>query len=170
MATSCGNNVANDELAVADPAETCRPQTPGKMIMSCGSGSAGPLPTLDLAGASIRNPYAVGSVTIDTRGLRCPTVLIHVTALINAPLGAIPSLTFRVTKCCNGCSQSVGSSLTSSSAINTLSGKTFEFQMCDSGECCGCCTYTVEISNATLIQAGTSVSAQVSAIAVEKIC
>lgn len=30
MATSCGNNVANDELAVADPAETCRPQTPGK--------------------------------------------------------------------------------------------------------------------------------------------
>nr|WP_111918262.1 hypothetical protein [Clostridium paraputrificum] len=42
--------------------------------------------------------------------------------------------------------------------------------MCDSGECCGCCTYTVEISNATLIQAGTSVSAQVSAIAVEKIC
>lgn len=149
----------------------CEKQEAGKAIISCGCGSAGPLPILDLAGASIRNPYSVASVTLNTKGLKNPKVLIHVTALINAPIGIITSLTFRLRKCCkDGCSQNVGGSYTSSSAINVLSGKSFEFQICDCNECADCCTYTLEISNATLAQAGTTVSAQISALAVEQIC
>ena len=150
--------------------EKCKPPKPGKMVASCGCGAAGPLPILDLAGASIRNPYSVASVSIDTKGVKNPKVLIHFTSLINSPLGAIPNITFRIKKCCDGCSQYVGGSYTSSAAVNVLSGKTFEFQFCDCGACCECCTYTVEISNATLAQAGTTVSAQISAIAVENLC
>ena len=168
MATSCscGNNAVVDKKR-----DICEPQKPGKAIMSCGCGSAGPLPATDLAGASIRNPYAVASVTINTEELRCPTVLIHVTALINSPLGVIPNIIFRVVKGCNNSgTQLVGGSYAYASAIDLLEGKTFEFQLCDTGECCGCCTYTVEISNATLAQAGTTVSAQISAIAVERLC
>lgn len=150
--------------------KNCRMKKAGKIIASCGCGSAGPLPILDLAGASIRNPYSVASVSIDTRKLKNPTVLIHFTGLINAPIGVVPNITFRIKKCCNGCSQFVGGSYTSSAAVNTLSGKSFEFQFCDCGDCNGCCTYTVEISNATLAQAGTTVSGQISAIAVEKNC
>lgn len=149
----------------------CEVKQPGKSSASCGCGSAGPLPLLDLTGASIRNPYSVASVTLNTECFKNPKVLIHVTALINAPIGILASLTFRVKKCCNdGCSQNIGGSYTSSSLINVLSGKSFEFQICDCGECSECCTYTVEISNATLAQAGTTVSAQITALAVEDIC
>ena len=165
---SCGAYSYNENLSSDN--EKCRPPKPGKVAVSCGCGAAGPLPILDLAGASIRNPYPVASVTVDTRNLKNPKVLIHFTSLINAPAGVIPNITFRIRKCCNGCSQLVGGSYTSSAAVNVLSGKTFEFQFCDCGDCCGCCTYTVEISNATLAQAGTSVSAQISAIAVENPC
>ena len=78
---------------------SCRTEKAGKIIVSCGCGSAGPLPILDLAGASIRNPYSVASVTIDTKKLKNPTVLIHFTGLINAPIGVVPNITFRIRKC-----------------------------------------------------------------------
>ncbi len=149
---------------------SCSPEG-GGAIMKCGCGSAGPLPILDLAGASIVNPYSVASVTVDTRGLKCPTILINFTGLINVPAGGvIPSITFRLVKSCNGSTQSVGGSYTYSSAIDLIHSESFSFQFCDCGDCCGCTTYTVEISNATLAQAGTTVSGTVSAIAVEKDC
>lgn len=149
----------------------CEIKQPGNISASCGCGSAGPLPILDLAGASIINPYSVASVTLNTECLKNPKVLIRVTALINAPIGVVTTLTFRVKKYCNdGCSQDVGGSYTASSLINLLSGKSFEFQICDCGTCCECCTYTLEISNATLLQAGTTVSAQITALAVEDLC
>lgn len=169
MACTCENNLATTEY-VEDELRRCRHQKPGKLIMKCGSGFAGPLPILDLAGASIRHTYPVASVTIDTSGLENPTVLLQVTALINAPIGVLANLTFRVVKSCNGATQGVGGSYTHSSAIDTLTGKAFEFQICDCGDCCCCSTYTVEISSATLAQAGTTVSAQISAIAVENRC
>ncbi|WP_123052788.1 DUF4489 domain-containing protein [Clostridium sp. JN-1] len=148
---------------------SCSPEV-GGAVMKCGSGATGPLPILDLAGASIINPYSVASVTIDTRRLKCPSVLINFTGLINVPAGVIPSITFRLIKTCNGSSQSVGGSYTFSSAFELIHSESFSFQFCDCGDCCGCTTYTVEISNATLAQAGTTVSGTVSAIAVENDC
>lgn len=139
-------------------------------VLSCGSGSAGPLPITDLAGASIVNPYSVASVTLNTKGLKKPSVLITFTGMISVPLGALPSLTFRVRKACNGASQAIGGSFSYSSAIDALHSDAFSFQICDCGECCDCVTYTVEISNATLAQVGTTVSGTVSAIAVENGC
>jgi hypothetical protein len=125
---------------------------------------------LDLAGSSIVNPYSVASVTLNLKGLRNPSVLVTFTGLINVPIGALPNITFRMRKSCNGASQAVGGSYTYSSAVDALHSETFCFQVCDCGECCDCVTYTVEISNATLAQAGTTVSGTVSAIAADGRC
>ena len=87
----------------------CEIKKPGKSVLNCGCGSAGPLPILDLAGASIRNPFSVASVTLNTKCLKNPKVLLRITALISAPLDVLTSITFRVKKCCSdGCSQYVG--------------------------------------------------------------
>lgn len=150
--------------------EQCSCPKSGKSILSCGCGAAGPLPVLDLTGASIVNPYSVASTSIDTRGMHCPTVLINFTALINVPAGVFPNITFRLVRCINGCSQYVGGSYSYSDAIDVLHSESFSFQFCDCGECCGCATYSVEISNASLLVAGTTVSGTISALAVEKSC
>ncbi len=136
-------------------------------VINCGSGSAGPLPIMDLAGASIVSPYSVASVNLNLKGFKNPTVLITFTGLINVPAGALPNISFRLKKSCGGSSQAIGGSYNYSSAINVLQSQTFAFQVCDCGECCECVTYTVEISNATLAQAGTTVSGTISAIAVD---
>ena len=57
-----------------------------------------------------------------------------------------------------------------SDAIDVLHSESFSFRFCDCGECCGCATYSVEISNASLLVAGTTVSGTISALAVEKSC
>lgn len=140
------------------------------VVLGCGSGSAGPLPILDLAGASIVNPYSVASVTLGMKGLKKPSVLITFIGLINIPVGALPNISFRLKKACNGASQSIGGSYNYSSAIDALHSESFSFQVCDCGECCDSVTYTVEISNATLAQAGTMVSGTISALAVDNGC
>lgn len=136
-------------------------------MVACGSGAAGPLPVMDLAGASIVNPYPVASVTVDLRGMRRPNVLITFTSLVSIPLGALANISFRIIRSCNGTSQAIGGSYNYTSAIEVLHSETFTFQTCDCGVCCDCVTYTVEISNATLAQAGATVSGTVSAVAVD---
>lgn len=138
-----------------------------KVALGCGSGSAGPLPVLDLAGASIVNPYAVASASLNLEGMKNPKVLLTFTGLINVPLGALPNISFRLVRACNGASQAVGGSFNYSSAIDVLHSDTFAFQVCDCGECCDCVTYTVEVSNATLAAAGTTISGTISILAVD---
>ena len=160
-------NTAQNTLACRSNAICPISRCPG-VVLSCGSGSAGPLPMLDLAGASIINPYSVASVTLNMKGLKNPSVLITFIGLVTIPAGALPNISFRLRKSCNGASQSIGGSYNFSSLVDVLNSETFAFQVCDCGECCDCATYTVEISNATLAQAGTIVSGTVSAIAVGK--
>lgn len=157
-------------MLTKDSNEKCSCNEGGRAILSCGCGAAGPLPVLDLAGASIINPYSVASTSIDTRGMHCPTILINFTALINVPAGVFPNITFRLVRCINGCSQQIGGSYTYSDLIDLLHSESFAFQFCDCASCCGCATYTVEISNASLLVAGTTVSGTISALAVEKYC
>lgn len=149
---------------------SCNENTSCCAVLSCGSGSVGPLPITDLAGASIVNPYSVASVTLDLKKLKHPSVLITFTGLISVPASALPSLTFRTVRTCNGASHAIGGSYTFSSAIEALHSETFCFQICDCMECCDCATYTIEISNATLAQAGTTISGTVSALAVDRNC
>lgn len=183
MITNCKNRICQEnyddesfhEMKCCRPSshekKCCKSSSTGKAILKCGAGAVGPLPILDLVGASIINPYSLASVTIDTSGMKNPTVLINVTALINVPVGALPSITFRLVRTCNGASQPVGGSYTYSDCFDLLHSESFAFQFCDCGQCCcGCTTYTVEISSATLAQAGTTISGNISALAVENNC
>ena len=170
---------------------SCAP-TPGKSLLRCSTGSARPLPEIDTL---LPNPIPVGSITIDTRELCNPTVLLNFNAIITNPSkcgggrhhkDAAPApgggghdpheqdieatLTFTVFKCCDGCTQPVGESFTFSATLDELSSQSFSFQVCDCSNCCGCETYTVQITNATLTSPGLIVRAQISALAVENIC
>ncbi|SFC51980.1 DUF4489 domain-containing protein [Clostridium uliginosum] len=143
---------------------------PGRALLRCSCGLAGPLPILGTAGLIPTTPISVGSVSIDTTRMCNPSVLISATFQINTPIAILSNLTFRVVKCVNGCTQPVGGSFTFSNAVEALSSESFSFKFCDSTECCGCATYSVEISSATLLQAGTTVSGTITALAVENLC
>ncbi|WP_415336295.1 DUF4489 domain-containing protein, partial [Clostridium perfringens] len=130
---------------------------PGRAILRCGRGSAGPFPILNLGvifGES--NAIEVGSVNIDTTNLCNPSILLNVTITLNAPVAILSTLTFSI--------------ITFSSPLEALSSQSFSFQACDTSNCCECVTYKLKITNATLAAAGLSLTANMSALAVENLC
>ncbi len=162
--------VCYEECCVVKRRTKCSPE-PGKALLKCGRGAAGPLPILAdglLLGGS--NAINVGSVTIDTSELCNPTTLLNFNIILSAPVAIGATITFSVIKCCNGCTQPVGESFTFSALLGVLSSQSFNFQICDQSECCDCTTYTLQITNATLLAAGLSLTANISALAVENIC
>lgn len=142
----------------------------GKSILKCGSANAGPLPIIGTQGLIPSLPLSVGSVTIDTCDLCNPSVLVTANLLINTPAALLSSLTFRIVRCVDGCSQPVGGSFTFADPIEALSSNSFSFSLCDCSSCNGCVTYSVEVTSATLLQAGTTIGGTISALAVENIC
>lgn len=146
-------------------------QKPGKAILSCGCGGVGPLPVIS---TPLSNPIPVASVSIDTRCMDCPKVLLHFTCQINLPVDAAVNLNFmisRTTKC--GCPQYVGGTFTFSDLVAVLEAETFSFQYCDCSPCPDCTTYTIEIEPSSLIAvtAGVTITnATISALAVEDQC
>ncbi|BDC02095.1 TPA: DUF4489 domain-containing protein [Clostridium perfringens] len=162
--------VCCEKCYVVEKKVNCAPE-PGRAILRCGRGSAGPFPILNLGvifGES--NAIEVGSVNIDTTNLCNPSILLNVTITLNAPVAILSTLTFSIIKCCNGCSQPVGDSFTFSSPLEALSSQSFSFQACDTSNCCECVTYKLKITNATLAAAGLSLTANMSALAVENLC
>lgn len=156
-----------EECYVVKKPCSCAPE-PGKALLKCGRGAAGPLPLLDVGTLlGLSNAIPVGSVTIDTRELCNPTILINVNSILAAPVAIATTLTFTVFKCCDGCKQPVGESFTFSALLAALSSQSFSFQICDCANCCGCVTYSLEITNATLVAAGLTVNSQITALAVE---
>ena len=129
----------------------------GKSILRCGCANAGPLPILGTQGLIPSLPIPVGSVSIDTSNLCKPSVLVTANLLINTPAALLSSLTFRIVRCLDGCFQSVGGSFTFSDPIEALSSNSFTFSFCDCSSCSGCITYGVEVTSATLLQAGTTI-------------
>ena len=162
-------NHCYEECFIVKKSCSCAPK-PGKALLRCARGAVGPLPLI-AADVLLPKTYPVGSVTIDTRELCNPTVLLNFNFLINVPVGLLTTLTFSVFKCCDGCRQPVGESFTFSELLPAgLANKSFSFQICDCSNCCGCETYSVEVTSATLLGAGVSIVAQLSALAVENFC
>lgn len=147
----------------------CGAQEGGKAILKCGSANCGPLPILGTQGLIPSLPIPVGSVNIDTSSLCNPSVLVTANLLINTPIAILSSLTFRIVRCLDGCSQPIGGSFTFSDPIEALSSNSFTFSFCDCSSCTGCATYSIEITSATLLQAGTTIGGTISALAVENI-
>lgn len=159
-----------EECVVVRKPSSCAPE-PGKALLKCGRGAAGPLPLI-AAGTilGLNGAIPVGSVTIDTRELCNPTILLTVNSIIAAPVAIASTITFTVFKCCDGCKQPVGESFTFANALAALSSQSFSFQICDCANCCGCVTYSLEITNATLLAAGLTVNSTITALAVESDC
>lgn len=156
-----------EECYVVKKPCSCSPE-PGKALLRCGRGGVGPLPLIDVGTLlGLNNAIPIGSVTIDTRELCNPTILLNVNSIISAPLAIATTLTFTVFKCCDGCKQPVGESFTFASALTALSSQSFSFQICDCANCCGCITYSLELTNASLADAGLAVNSQITALAVE---
>lgn len=142
----------------------------GRSILKCGCANAGPLPILGTQGLIPSLPIPVGSVSIDTSKLCNPSVLVTANLLINTPVSLLSSLTFRIVRCLDGCSQPIGGSFTFADPIEALSSNSFTFSFCDCSSCKGCATYSIEVTSATLLQAGTTIGGTISALAVENIC
>ena len=165
---SCGRSCRRDNCCCCCD---CNPQKPGKAILNCGCGGVGPLPIIS---TPISNPIPVASVSIDTRCMENPKVLLHFTAQINLPADAAVNLNFMITRTTkNGCPQHVGGTFTFSDLVAVLEAESFSFQFYDSSPCPDCTTYTVEIEPSSLIAvtAGVTITnATLSALAVEDRC
>ena len=160
---SCNCSTTSSRDFTTTSSRECCSTEGGKSILRCGCANAGPFPILGTQGLIPSLPIPVGSVTIDTCNLCKPSVLITANLLINTPAALLSSLTFRIVKC-------VGGSFTFSDAIEALSSSSFTFSFCDCSSCNGCVTYSVEVTSATLLQAGTTVGGTISALAVENLC
>lgn len=151
--------------------ERCCGQQPGKAILKCGSGGVGPLPVIS---TPLSNPIPVASVSIDTRAMECPKVLLHFTCQINLPADAGVNLNFMISRTTNcGCPQYIGGTFTFSDLVAVLEAESFSFQQCDCNTCQDCVTYTVEIDPSSLIAvtAGVTITnATLTALAVEDLC
>ncbi|MDO5517471.1 MAG: DUF4489 domain-containing protein [Clostridium sp.] len=167
---SCGRSCKRDRDCCCS--NSC--QKPGKSILNCGCGGVGPLPDNVVGGVATNmcNPIPVASVSIDTRCMECPKVLLHFTSQINLPIAADVTLNFmicRTTKC--GCPQYVGGTFTFSAVAAALEAESFSFQYCDCNPCPDCTTYTVSVEPSGAAIAGVTITnAMLTALAVEDLC
>lgn len=165
-----------------DPSRDCAHCSPEhenkherKVVFSCGTGVGATLPVnsqVALGGRSIlqgayqQPSLVVGTVTLDTRGLKSPTVKIDYSSIIsfktNCPLFEI-EIRFQLSRVCNSgqkvplatwtYEREVGYNLTDSQRnLETVGIGLFvefkdpiAFTWCDCHDCPGCCTYIVEV-------------------------
>ena len=146
----------------------CSHTEPGKAILKCATGGAGPLPLITLG--SLTAPIPIVSVTVDTAKLCNPTVRLIFTSQINIPVAVAVTLNFTIIKSCDGgAPQQIGGTYTYSLAVGVIESVSFDFQLCDFGCCERCCTYTVQLAPTTLT-AGIGVTitnATITALAVD---
>ena len=142
------------------------------MIFSCGSGGGANIPVSSTAalGAALGSAYqqpglVVGTVTLNTRGLKSPSVKIDFSSVVNFKTTSVLfeiAIRFQLSRSCdNGhrvplatwtYEKEVNLALTGTDDIlQTLGLLNVEFKdpiaftWCDCHDCPGCCTYFVEI-------------------------
>ncbi|NLL39558.1 MAG: DUF4489 domain-containing protein [Clostridiales bacterium] len=117
--------------------------------LNASTGSAGPLPLINSA---LANPIPVVDVTIDTRGMKEPAVLLTFTSAISLPVGVSVTLNFELRRSLNGGAPvTVGSTYTFSTLANILESEAFSFQYFDSNLAPGLYTYSVQVSTNSII-------------------
>lgn len=142
---------------------------PGRAILSCGSGSVGPMP---LISTTFSSPMTITSVTIDTTRMCNPRVLLSFTGLICLPANILISLNFIIEKSVNGGAPQAIGTHTFTELAGALESKPFCFQHCDCSPLVGGTTYTVKVQPSSFISetAGLTINGTLSALAVETLC
>lgn len=137
--------------------------------LNAATGGAGPLPIFTTL---LANPISVVDVTIDTIGMRNPSILLHFTSIVCLPIGVSVTLNFEVKRSFNGGAPvSVGSTYTFSTLVEVLEAEAFSFQYFDSNLVPGLYTYSVQLSTNSLVDItpGLTVNnATLSALAVDR--
>lgn len=127
------------------------PKRPERNIvkLNASTGGAGPLPLINSA---LANPIPVVDVTIDTRGMKDPAVLLTFTSAISLPVGISVTLNFEIRRSLNGGAPvPVGSSYTFSTLANILESEAFSFQYFDGNPAPGLYTYSIQVSTNSII-------------------
>ncbi len=121
-----------------------------RIQLNAATGGAGPLPVFTTL---LANPITVVDVTIDTRKMRNPVVLLTYTSIINLPAGISVTLNLGVTRSRQGGTPvPVGSTYTFAQFLPTvLEAESFSFQLFDNNIAPGVYTYTVELSTNSII-------------------
>jgi hypothetical protein len=136
--------------------------------LNASTGGAGPLPLITTL---LSDPISVVDVTIDTRGMQEPAVLLTFTGIISMPVGVSVTLNFEIVRSANGGAPvPVGSTYTFSELVNVLTSESFAFQYFDRGLPPGIYTYSVELSTNSIIDVTpglTITNATLSALAVD---
>jgi len=136
--------------------------------INAATGGAGPLPIINTL---LSNPINVVNVTIDTRQMKEPAVLLNFTSIISLPVGISVTLNFEITRSFeSGAPVNVGSTYTFSTLVVALEAEAFSFQFFDSNLAPGQYTYSVQVSTNSIIDVtpGLTVNnATLSAIAID---
>ncbi len=92
------------------------------------------------------------NVTIDTRGMHTPVILLNFTSIISLPIGISVTLNFEVLRSINGGPPvPVGSTYTYSTLVDVLEAEAFGFQFFDSNLAPGLYTYSIRLSSNSVI-------------------
>ncbi len=136
--------------------------------LNASTGGAGPLPIITTLLAA---PIPVVDVTIDTKGMRNPAVLLNFTSIISLPVGISVTLNFELKRSLDGGPPvSVGSTYTFSTLVTVLEAESFGFQFFDNNLAPGLYTYSVQLSTNSIIDITPGVTvtnATLSALAVD---
>lgn len=145
-----------------------RAPEPGRALLNVGSGGIGPMPIIS---TPLSRPIPVASVSINTRNMCNPKVLLTFTSIISLPVGILVNLNFIIVKTVgDGSPQPIGGTFTFAEAVEVLESESFSFQYCDCNPAYDNTTYTVQLEPTSLISvtAGLTITnAVLSALAVE---
>ncbi len=121
-----------------------------RIQLNAATGGAGPLPVITTL---LSRPITIVDVTIDTRKMRNPSVLLTYTSILNLPAGITVTLNHEVVRSSQGGTPvPVGSTFTFAQFLPTvLEAESFSFQYFDNNVAPGVYTYTVELSTNSII-------------------
>lgn len=165
---------SNTRYECCDNRPVCRTYNrapePGRALLNVGSGGIGAMPIIS---TPLSRPIPVTSVSINTRNMCNPKVLLTFTGIIALPVGILVNLNFTIVKTVgDGAPQPIGGTFTFAESVEVLESESFAFQFCDCNPAYDNTTYTVQLEPTSLISvtAGLTITnAVLSALAVESL-
>ncbi|AOR23779.1 DUF4489 domain-containing protein [Clostridium taeniosporum] len=145
----------------------------GRAILKCSCGGYAPIPVISNNALGTVKPLPLASVSIDTKGLKCPTTLLTFTCEIKSVIDVSLRLNFLIKKTSkSGCCEYICGTHSFSDVIEFAGTQTFSFQVCDKSLCDDCVTYSIEyVPIDFILNVGGSINnATLTALAVEDFC
>ncbi|MDF2594657.1 MAG: hypothetical protein K0S30_1758 [Clostridia bacterium] len=147
-------NYDSQELALQNDIRNMRRENdrrnrPQRVVLNTSTGGLGPLPVIT---TTFSEPLAVVDVSINTCGMRRPTILLNFSSIISLPLGISVTLNFQLLRSTDDSpAVKVGSTYTFATLVDILEARSFGFQYGDNDVVPGKYTYSVILTTNSLI-------------------